>query len=94
MENQMLRTASGMKDIASKFSTHIKRDTDKLDKMSSKTDKNLKNTSKEDKRLKELNQKTKQGFCARIMTLLFAFVLFFFTFFMIRFFPLKLARAN
>lgn len=80
-----------MKDIANEFSKTIKQDTVTMRNIENQQDWHLKDTEKEDKRVKKMEQKARMGFCMWILTLLFAFVLFFFMMALIRLFPLSVA---
>ena len=90
MTDRMMGNASEMKQIASQFGNRIKADQSTLDEIELKQDKNLKDTKKDNDRLREMNFKANMNFCMRILTLLFSFVLFWFMFFLIRLFPLKI----
>jgi len=65
-----------------------------LDEIERKQDRNLNKTKKDDEKLKKMGVGVNVGFCMRIMTLLFSFVLFWFMFFLIRLFPLRIYHNN
>lgn len=76
--------------IANQYGSRIKADQSTLDEIENKQDTNIDKTNKENEKLKQMNFRANVGFCMRILTLLFSFVLFWFMFFIIRLFPLSI----
>ena len=90
MTDRMMGSAFEMKRIAQLFGTTIKEDTKVLEEIENKQDKNLQKTRKDDEQMKKINTKVNIGFWTRIFTLIFSMILFWFMFFIIRLFPLKI----
>ena len=90
MTDRMMGSAFEMKQIARQFGNTIKEDTKVLEEIENKQDKNIEKTKKDDEQMKKINTKVNVGFWMRIFTLFFSMILFWFLFFVIRLFPLKI----
>ena len=90
MTDRMMGSAFEMKQIARQFGNTIKEDTKVLEEIENKQDKNIEKTKKDDEQMKKINTKVNVGFWMRIFTLFFSMISFWFLFFVIRLFPLKI----